>query len=325
MVLEIYIIRHAETDFNKVNSGFYQHDDMELNEYGKAQVQCLKDVLSNIDFDIIYSSDLPRVKQTTKILFENKTVIHDARLREYSHGTASPESSEWKIEYERLLKQGIPKEEIRPFGGENIWDLIKRIHDFLHDLEKQHGKIAIISHAGAISAFINLSQRRKKQEFLNYKQDNACVNRLILAGGSWQIHDINNTDHLNSLVPEIFHNISTEKLVVQLKDFIKLNTELDFDKLYVTGNLLEGKLGVYKRVFRRYFAPPLQLVCDDLNHKSNKVIRIAENFSEYELGQVLFDETIYKVNLIVANDLDAFLSEFNAKKFTSITAGLPKY
>ncbi len=118
MVLNVYLIRHAETDFNKKNAGFLQSDEMTINLYGVKQLEALSSRLKGIKFDKIYSSDLIRTKQTAEILFGKNKIIFDERLREYAHGKVMPGTEQWMEEYNRLLKQGYPMEEIRPYGGE---------------------------------------------------------------------------------------------------------------------------------------------------------------------------------------------------------------
>jgi len=319
MTLNVYLIRHAETDFNKKNSGFFQSDKIKLNPYGKIQLKALSEKLSKINFDTIYSSDLIRAKETTENIFrkQSKKVILDKRLREYVHGKFSPDSEEWKKKYDKLLKSGIPREEIRPFGGENIWDLIKRSKSFLKDLEKQSGNIAIISHSGANEILINLSQGRKKEDFLKIKQDNACINRLIYNNGKWEILIVNDTTHLESLKPsvELYENISdlNEKILEVLKKEDILNSE----DIYAIGDLAKGRIGKYKRTFRKYFGTPMELVVDVLNNKiknSWKIIHILKDMAEYEIGEIYLEGIKHKINIIIPKDYKKFISKSNIKK-----------
>ena len=57
---EIYLVRHGETDWNSAGR-FQGHANIPLNERGKMQAQEAYEKLRDIDFDLIYSSDLERV------------------------------------------------------------------------------------------------------------------------------------------------------------------------------------------------------------------------------------------------------------------------
>lgn len=64
---KIYIVRHAQSVFN---SGKYEDDDVTspLSEKGKEQARKLAEKFKDIDFAAIYSSGLPRTKETAEIL-----------------------------------------------------------------------------------------------------------------------------------------------------------------------------------------------------------------------------------------------------------------
>ena len=299
MVLNIYLIRHAETDFNKKNSGFLQSEEMEINSYGAKQLKNLSIRLKKIKLDRVYSSDLLRTRQTAEILFANDRIIFDKRLREYEHGSVMPGTEKWAKEYNELLNQGYPKEDIRPYGGENIWDLIKRVKSFIGDIEKLDGNIAIVSHSGTNETFINLSQRLKKENFVQLKQDNTCFNHLTFDGEKWEIKTMNDVLHINDLRPDIEYYEDIEEVYKKLDELLESkNISLNDFKII---DLSDNKIGRYKRVFMRYFGTPIKLIIKnpgEISIKGLKVTHIYEDYKEYELGKVVINDTQYKVCLI---------------------------
>lgn len=70
-VLEIYIIRHAETDSNvrKIIQGTL---DTSLNATGHAQASCLARRLRETSFDAVFCSDLQRCRQTLQHVLEER-------------------------------------------------------------------------------------------------------------------------------------------------------------------------------------------------------------------------------------------------------------
>lgn len=325
MVLNVYLIRHAETDFNKNNSGFLQSNNIKLNIYGIIQLKDLSKRLKKIKFDKIYSSNLPRAKQTTENVFgkENKNIVLDKRLREYAHGSVSPDSEEWKKRYKELLESGYPREEIRPFGGENIWDLIKRIKSFLKSIEKLNGNIAIVAHSGTNETLINLSQKRKKENFLKIKQDNACINHLKYENNKWNILMINDTKHLENLKPEIESYENIADVNVKLIEFLKSNKLFNSKKVFAIGDLAKNKIGKYKWVFRKYFGTPIEIVIerlDDETKNSYKIIHILKDYTEYEIGEIVLRNVKYKINLIIPKNYKDFMSKLKVKKFIEKTS-----
>lgn len=303
MALKIYLIRHGETDFNKTDKEWGQDNDIPLNDWGELQSKKLAERLKDIKFDKLFSSDLKRAKQTAEELSKslNVNVIFDKRLREYNPGEVDPASEEWTEKYKKMLESGMSKYDIRPFGGENIWDLIKRTESFLKDIEKEEGTIAVVSHSGVNAAIINLSQGRNKDEFLGIKQDNVCINLLEFNEGKWGIKLINDSSHISEIKPEIkkyenqdeIKQIAKEYLFNQLKDLV--------DELYISGDIINGNFSMYNRPFKRYKGSVVEayaVLKKGINPLNKwKVSLLIANLQKYEIGKIKVNENKHKVNL----------------------------
>ena len=85
--MELYIIRHGETDWNK-EKRLQGRSDTELNEYGIELAEITGEALKDVHFDCIYSSPLKRAYKTAEIIRgqRNLEIITDERLREISFG-----------------------------------------------------------------------------------------------------------------------------------------------------------------------------------------------------------------------------------------------
>jgi len=84
----IYIVRHAESEFNREGDKKRINPKSEwgelqapLSQYGRKQAQERAEDLKNIHFDAIFSSDLTRAKQTAEIInLERKLVIQTKKI-----------------------------------------------------------------------------------------------------------------------------------------------------------------------------------------------------------------------------------------------------
>ena len=85
----IYVIRHAETDWNK-NQRFQGATDVKLNESGREQAIKLRPILQQLQIESVYSSSLARAYETAELatLDLKLTIQKDDRLRETSLGKA---------------------------------------------------------------------------------------------------------------------------------------------------------------------------------------------------------------------------------------------
>ena len=94
--MELYMVRHGQTDFNK-NKRLQGVIDIPLNEYGIELAEKTAEGLKDVPFDVIYSSPLSRAFQTAEIIRGDRPaeIIPTDSLLELSFG-----------EYEGLICKG---------------------------------------------------------------------------------------------------------------------------------------------------------------------------------------------------------------------------
>lgn len=153
-----FTIRHGEAEQNIkdiINSD--PKNIFHLTEQGKKQVQTVATDIKKENIDLIISSPFVRCKDTAEIIRENldlneSMVVIDDRLGEFKKGP-NFEGKNWD-EYWKLFANTKERFEKAPDGGENLFDLNKRVGDFLYDTEQKYsGKnILIVSHEGPIAA-----------------------------------------------------------------------------------------------------------------------------------------------------------------------------
>jgi broad specificity phosphatase PhoE len=149
-VLEIWLIRHGETDWN-VDHRIQGVTDIPLNARGVAQAQRLAGRLAHVGFDAIFSSDSQRAHATAQHALPGAPIVTDPRLRELAYGVFEgerweslpaalvPVAKRWRAD---RWGQRIP-------GGESFQDLTVRMQAFLAELPAA-GRVALFSHGGAI-------------------------------------------------------------------------------------------------------------------------------------------------------------------------------
>lgn len=142
----IYIIRHGQTDWNKLQKTQGQTD-VPLNDVGRQEALSVAQQLAALPISKIISSDLKRAKETAEIINRSLGVplLIDERLREMNFG----------------LLEGIERHKL-PDG---IWDtfyhspeklkaessksVYKRIKSFFDTLDTREN-ILIVTHGGVL-------------------------------------------------------------------------------------------------------------------------------------------------------------------------------
>ncbi len=155
--MKIDFIRHGPTKHAKTSfvTGWL---DIPLTREGIEQVKNAVSEISS-DYSQIYCSDLIRCKQTAEIINQklNLPIKYDARLRERSFGSLAGKSwEEIGLDLKELDKN--QKYDYRPFGGESVEDVKKRLFACIDDIRrnKKDGEALVIAHGGIIRLLHNI-------------------------------------------------------------------------------------------------------------------------------------------------------------------------
>ena len=139
----IYFVRHGQTELNKLGK-LQGHKDIELNDEGRMQAQIVKEKLSGVKFDKVFSSPLKRAKETAQIIC-NKEAVVDNRLIERFNGELE---GKLKAEIKTFPDFNDPNE--TRFGIETLNSFKNRINDFLDEITKNYKNknVLVVTHAG---------------------------------------------------------------------------------------------------------------------------------------------------------------------------------
>ena len=182
MKTNIFLVRHGETEHN-VGKKITGQKDSNLTLLGVEQARLTGEYLKKYNISSIYSSDLGRAYKTALIIGKsfNKKPLKDKRLRENNLGTWTELSiDEINKKRAHLISTGLKREDITPPGGENTYDHVERVMQFLNEiLIVNAGKnIIIVAHSRTNKVLISYLNNTAINNYYNFNQSNCCINRI---------------------------------------------------------------------------------------------------------------------------------------------------
>ncbi len=152
---EIILIRHGETEWNS-QKRMQGHSNSNLSEVGRGQIQALGELMKNVSFDHIYSSDSLRARQTAEAItqYSGHTLQFDQRIREKNlgvfEGLTSTEAKERHPEIYRLFKTAGANYVIDE--GESTQQLLERALEFIEEIRLRHPqeRVVMVTHGGVV-------------------------------------------------------------------------------------------------------------------------------------------------------------------------------
>ncbi|ALX49277.1 histidine phosphatase family protein [Lentibacillus amyloliquefaciens] len=186
----IGFVRHGVTQWNKEGRA-QGSSDIPLDEEGLSQARLLAYRLEASEWDVVYSSDLLRAKQTAEILNAKLgTQLNlDSRLRERGGGL-----TEGTTEEERIQRWGPNWREL-DMQFESHDSIISRGNAFIDEISEKHvnQNVLIVSHGAFIKTLLKaLCPGSNMDESLK----NTSLTSLIKCGRSWNCELYNRTEHL---------------------------------------------------------------------------------------------------------------------------------
>jgi len=173
--MEIYLIRHTTPELTP--GLIYGRLDVPLTIAFEEEWELIKTKLPE-NFDVVYSS--PATRCTILANEIDKKFITDSRLTELHFG-------DWEGKTWDTVDQGALQIWMDDFvnvcvpGGESMLDLEKRVAEFWEDLrQKDHRKIAVVTHAGVIRMLLTLYRKSPLEDFFRIEVKYGDVVRISL-------------------------------------------------------------------------------------------------------------------------------------------------
>lgn len=222
--IEIIILRHGESIWNRMRVHQGQSwCDPGLTDAGMKQMECTAEYLSKERVIAVWSSPLPRARQSAAIIHKAHAdhrhtipLIHDYALMEITQGIADCVPFEdikekhpisWKRWKQRIIHEPIfPGAESIVSAAERTMAVHKKIGKrsgkFKQNENLVDGKVVVVSH-GAVNSFLfaKIAEKPLNTALEEFWQDNACINRIMwdTETGEFEIISINETHHLGAL------------------------------------------------------------------------------------------------------------------------------
>ncbi|MBY9001023.1 MAG: histidine phosphatase family protein [Candidatus Heimdallarchaeota archaeon] len=200
--MDIYIIRHGETDFNVGEVRFRGQIDVHLSELGVNHALETGKALVDTPIDTIYYSKLSRAKVTAEKIKEHQpkaNLTEEPYLFDMSFGDWQGQSLKEVFTFEEE-KQWLkdPNDFIIP-NGETFYQVLDRIHRLFKRLQKQEEKnIVLVSHGAVINLiFVYLTRTDPSQFYSFYVKPCSITHISLKPDGTYKLIGFNEIKHLS--------------------------------------------------------------------------------------------------------------------------------
>ena len=146
--MKLYVVRHGETIWNAENR-VQGVSDIPLTDKGRLDATLLKDLVKEINVDVVIASPLDRAIETAEILTDGKLPINtDDRIKErdwgMNEGANIDEVDRWDC-WDVILNTKVQ-------NIESIQDFMYRVSSFLEDIKVRYKdkKVLVVTHSAVI-------------------------------------------------------------------------------------------------------------------------------------------------------------------------------
>ncbi len=204
---EVVVVRHGITAANA--AGVLQgHLNSQLSPDGIFQAKQLAPRITTERFDVVYSSDLTRTRQTAEIITGGRDDINFVEeLREWHLGELEnitySEARERFPEVMEDFKFDAP--DIIIPNGESKKKFYDRIAAFLDQVADRHSgqKILLVTHGGVLQAMLKHALGSDNCWSFLPRSSNTGYNKFVRRDGVWQLCCWNDTSHITGGLLEL--------------------------------------------------------------------------------------------------------------------------
>ena len=196
--MKLYIIRHAETEYNRKGIIQGSEVDSDINDIGDNQSKSFYDYYQNVNFDKIYTSDLKRTFQTVKRFTENGTEYEKLKeFNEISWGVNQGKSDDLE-DYSKLIDTWLAGDLDNKFEkGESPNEMsLRLVKGFNKVLEDNHDTVLLCIHGRALRILLSKIIDNDLTKMDKYIHSNTGLYILEFTNGKYEILGSNLRDHL---------------------------------------------------------------------------------------------------------------------------------
>ncbi|MBU8919255.1 histidine phosphatase family protein [Bacillus sp. FJAT-29953] len=160
--MDVYLVRHGITNWNK-EKRYLGHSDIGVIRSELSQLNNLQKVLSTLNFDHVFTSDLRRCQETLAYLSIPSQVSIDCRLREINFGDWEGKTYD-ELKNQIAYRNWLENWEVYAIpNGESVDVFQSRIDSFFNELFQQaietspgnKKKILVMTHGGVIRYLVS--------------------------------------------------------------------------------------------------------------------------------------------------------------------------
>lgn len=171
--MKVYFVRHGQTNYNVSNlCNDDQTKNVHLTELGKQQAEKVARKLRNTKLEVVFISELPRTKETAKIITKNRNIVFQIEHKINDRKTGF--DGKLVTDFFDALKPDLFK--LKFNNGESFQEEKKRVFSFLKELEDlNHSVILVVTHSEILQIINGYYNNLSDQEMWNTKIDNCEI------------------------------------------------------------------------------------------------------------------------------------------------------
>lgn len=197
--MRLYIIRHAETEYNRKGIIQGSEVDSDINDKGDIQAKSFYEYYKDINFDKIYVSALKRTFQTIR-RFLDKGILYEKikEFNEISWGINQGKSDDLE-DYSKLINTWLSGNLDNKFeNGESPNEMsLRLVKGFNKVLEDNHDTILMCIHGRALRILLSKLIDNDLTKMDKYVHSNTGLYIIDYKRGKFEIIEKNLRDHLN--------------------------------------------------------------------------------------------------------------------------------
>ncbi len=196
--MKLYIIRHAETEYNRKGIIQGSEVDSDINDVGESQANSFYEYYKNINFDKIYVSGLKRTFQTIRRFTENGSSYEKLKeFNEISWGINQGKSDDLE-DYAKLIDTWLAGNLDNKFEeGESPNEMsVRLVKGFNKVLDDDHDSVLLCIHGRALRILLSKIIDNDLTKMDKYVHSNTGLYILEYQNDKYEILGSNLRDHL---------------------------------------------------------------------------------------------------------------------------------
>lgn len=196
--MKLYIIRHAETEYNRKGIIQGSEVDSDINDVGESQANSFYEYYKDINFDKIYVSDLKRTFQTIRRFTENGSSYEKLKeFNEISWGVNQGKSDDLE-DYAKLIDTWLAGNLDNKFEeGESPNEMsVRLVKGFDKVLDDDHDTVLLCIHGRALRILLSKIIDNDLTKMDKYVHSNTGLYLLEYKNGKYEVLGSNLRNHL---------------------------------------------------------------------------------------------------------------------------------